>query len=307
MPSSLPSRRGGFTLIELLVVIAIIAVLIGLLLPAVQKVREAASRLKCQNNLKQLGLAMYNYHDTVGTFPAGASATVGSYPQGLFVSLFPYLEQNALKDLLNTTKTYTQEPNQTLGKTRVDAYLCPSNSGDQVTPMHTGEIDDNQGAAAGQYATHYQGVMGAGLNGKVKVLEQSHCGSYYTDGMFFPDSKVRVGDIVDGTSNTLAIGEKLYEPRTWMRGADNNSSTQLCVVTGKNVRWPINSDPNLRNYLANPETCLFNDLFFSSRHAGGANFVYGDGSVHFVSQNISFPVFQALATIAGGEVNTSTD
>src|SRR5437773_9987127 len=127
--------------------------------------------------------------------------------------------------------------------------------------MNTGELDTNQSTS--QYATHYQGVMGAGRNNKVVVLEQAHCGSYFTDGMFFPDSKVRVGDITDGTSNSLAIGEKLWEPRTWMRGSDQ-SPPQVCVVTSKNVRWPINADPKLRNYLASPETCLFNDLFFSS-------------------------------------------
>jgi prepilin-type processing-associated H-X9-DG protein len=149
--------------------------------------------------------------------------------------------------------------------------------------------------------------MGAGRNGKVKVLEQSHCGSYFLDGMFYPDSKTRVGDILDGTSNSLAIGEKLYEPRTWMRGADNNSSTQLCVVSSKNVRWPINADPTTHSYEASPETCLFNDIFFSSRHSGGANFVFADGSVHFLNQNISFTVLQDLATIAGGEVATPID
>src|SRR5262249_30912 len=152
----------------------------------------------------------------------------------------------------NTSVAYSSPPNSTLGRTRVDVYLCPSNSTNQGTPMPTGELDTNS-PASNWYATHYQGVMGAGRNGKVVALEQTHCGSDYPDGVFFPDSKTRLMDIRDGTSNTLALGEKLYEPRTWMRGADNNASTKgvltsLCVVTCKNVRWPINSDPNVRNY-----------------------------------------------------------
>jgi prepilin-type processing-associated H-X9-DG protein len=172
--------------------------------------------------------------------------------------------------------------------------------------MQTGEFDTNQNN--GTYASHYRGVMGAGLNGKVVGNNTTHCGSYYTDGMFYPGSKVRPADILDGTANTLAIGEKLYEPRTWLRGADtSDGGVNLCVTACGNVRWPINSDPCLLSYDASPETCLFNDIFFASRHTGGANFVYADASVHFVQDSISMPVYQALATIANGEVNTYSD
>jgi prepilin-type N-terminal cleavage/methylation domain-containing protein len=126
MPSSIASRRRGFTLIELLVVIAIIAILIALLVPAVQKVRAASARLHCQNNLKQLGLAMHSFEGTFKYFPPGASTTTGSIPHGLLVELFPFLEQNNLANQLSKTVGYGSNPNLTLGKTPVAVYLCPS-------------------------------------------------------------------------------------------------------------------------------------------------------------------------------------
>ena len=145
--------------------------------------------------------------------------------------------------------------------------------------------------------------MGPGRDGDVVELEQSLCGNQATDGPFYPWSSTRIRDIQDGSSNTLAVGERLYELRVWTRGACD--AGHICVASAKNVVWPINSDPDVVCYNDCPagRTCLFNDLCFGSRHPGGAHFAFADGSVHFVSETINFETYEHLATIAGGEVD----
>ena len=153
------------------------------------------------------------------------------------------------------------------------------------------------------------GVMGAGRPGKVIDLEDSQCGDYYTDGMFYLDSRTRIADIRDGTSNTLAIGERIYQLRTWTKGAYYVGSLEekVCIFTSKNIRWPMNSDTDVLYYIGNNKenSCLFNDLYFGSRHPGGAQFCFADGSVHFIGETINLDVYRNMATIAGGEVNTT--
>jgi prepilin-type processing-associated H-X9-DG protein len=165
-------------------------------------------------------------------------------------------------------------------------------------------VDENEPANR-LGVSHYVGVMGAGRNGKRQTLEQSHCGNQYLDGLFYGDSKTRPADIRDGLSNSFAMGEVNHNVRTWMRGQTAYSpNAKICVVQAKNLRLPMNSNPLVFYYKgAGASTMLFNDFYFGSEHPGGANFVFADGSVHFINQTIPFPMYEDLGTIAGGEPN----
>jgi prepilin-type processing-associated H-X9-DG protein len=282
-----------------LVVIAIIAILIGLLLPAVQKVREAAARMKCQNNLKQMGLALHNYHDTMGRFPPGGAGTstnaVAAVPGltgnlGWQVFILPYMEQQQLFDLAVLTTNYDVAPNTTnLTNVLVPPYQCPSGS---VTETPSGVTPTGKVA-------HYFGVMGPrGTNPTTNatyanISGASH-GAVATQGILGINTKTRMVDVTDGTSNTLLVGEISYKDancyRVWTRGWDGNASG-----TAKNVVNAINAVPyNGSNN--------FNDVSFGSQHGGGCNFVLADGSVRFVSQTISTSVYLSAASKDGNEV-----
>ena len=153
-------------------------------------------------------------------------------------------------------------------------------------------------------------MTGAGRNGNVKDLEDGHCGDYYTDGMFYPHSKVRTSSVTDGLSSTLAVGERVYELRSWGKGAYFDSGSpdnKVCSFATKNVFYPVNTGPEDVGYYItdpdhSPKTVLFNDLMFGSRHPGGANFLLGDGSVRFLTEEMEFEVFQDAATRNGEEL-----
>ena len=296
-------QRFGFTLVELLVVIAIIGILIALLLPAVQAAREAARRIQCVNNEKQFGLGMHNYLSANGTLPPGsrwgrdAAGNDLDSVMGFSVHTFllPYLEQGGIFDNLDFTTTVYGDVNEEMGDEIPDVFLCPSD-GQQPT--------DPYSAADHKYFTsNYNGVMGAGLDAAhIESKTDGLCGDYYTDGVFYPFSNVAVRDISDGTSNTLAIGERVYQLRYWLKGSLwKTGGSMVCHYHSKNIRWPINSEPHDFEYL-NPGggTCLFNDLFFGSRHPGGANFAFADGSVHFIEDEIDMQTLQRMAVIADG-------
>ena len=289
------TRDHAFTLVGLLVVIAIIGILIALLLPAVQAAREAARRMNCSNNLKQFGLAMHNYHTSKGCFPPGAIATSNNDVTGLHVSLLPYFEQGVIGKEVVVDQSVYGGTNRSWGALRVPVFDCPSD------PHLEKDWVDSSGEAQ---TTNYVGVMGPGRDGKAVVGEKTMCGDFSNDGIFYPWSKTRVADIADGTSKTLAIGERTYQLRVWTRGAIMTTDSRNCIASAKNIRWPINSNSEEVCYheCARGRTCLFNDLFFGSFHPGGAQFLLADGSVHFVSEGIDFDLFADLATIAGGEV-----
>jgi len=294
------AKRRAFTLVELLVVIAIIGILIALLLPAVQSAREAARRMQCTNNLKQWGLAMHNYHSTHNMFPPGArwgrdargNDVSGLMGMSVHVFLLPYMEEGATFEGLDPTLTYASAINAEWGQKIPQACLCPS---DGMQPQ-----DPFGGSGQNQPTTNYSGVMGAGLkSADVVQLNDGLCGSYYKDGIFYPFSEVRVRDITDGTSNTMAMGERTLELRFWIKGAmEKGVSTMVCAYCTKNVRWPLNADEETYSY--DDGTCMFNDLFFGSRHPGGANFTFADGSVHFLEDSIEMRLYQRLASIHDG-------
>ncbi len=296
--------RPGFTLVELLVVIAIIGILIALLLPAVQAAREAARRMQCSNNLKQVGLALHNYHSALASLPAGSlHASVASrHGIGWQVMILPYLEQGAVHEVLTPTND-AWVANSGPAQSWIATYVCPS-----AKPP----VDDYQNTGANK-GMNYTGIPGSGIV-KMLDLEDSHCGDLAVDGTFFPNSRTRLDDIRDGTSNTIVVGERNHETRTWLTGSywtgSEANKSQICTHSMKNVAWPINSDPEQIGYYVFSQIApagaskvlLFNELFYGSRHPGGANFLFGDGSVQFLSESMDFTTYQRLATIAGGEV-----
>jgi prepilin-type N-terminal cleavage/methylation domain-containing protein/prepilin-type processing-associated H-X9-DG protein len=309
-------RRQGFTLIELLVVIAIIAVLIGLLLPAVQKVREAAARLQCKNNLKQVGLALHNYHDTEQSFPPGylalsvysdgATDTAPGWGWGAF--LLPYLEQEPLYRKINFSQPVASSA---AAQIPVKMYLCPSD----LTPPGPFAVPDPFGSPLALAAPcSYAACVGG---------DESDTAGPAGFGVFYRNSRTRLTDVTDGTSNTILVGE-----RAW---SNANGVWAGAVPGGIILRGRLNPNPGsgagsypaatlvlAHSHLNNATTDTDGGLDdFSSRHTGGSNFVFADGSVHFIR---SVPgdglgggytadglAFQALGTRANGDVSQGLD
>lgn len=290
----------GFTLVELLVVITIISVLVGLLLPAIQAARESARRTRCVNNLKQLGLALQQYAGVQRTFPPGARIHKQSDGLGISwcVMILPYIEQAELFDQISPTSDGGAK-NIKAGYTKlIDEFVCPS------------EDPQSRSADTFKYA-NYTSVAGAGRNGEMKSPGTIACGAYYSDGVLYPGSNTTPADISDGTSNTLALGERSYIGfREWTNGAEQFLG-EICSGSSKNVRYPLNADSyTLADgfYKFDPDApagypheILLNDLYFGSKHPGGAQFAFADGSVHMLRERIDFTVYQDLATRNGGE------
>jgi prepilin-type N-terminal cleavage/methylation domain-containing protein/prepilin-type processing-associated H-X9-DG protein len=291
-------RRNGFTLIELLVVIAIIAILIALLVPAVQKVREAAARLQCQNNLKQIGLALHNFHGTYKRFPSGIMVAIGGGSGAVLPSscprcsqppipgkwgswltwILPYMEQQPLYnqlDLNGREYGYSLGPNSP-GASVVPTYICPSD----YVPLNTIE-----------YGTYYFGVNSYFANAGTKAWPVSVAS---LNGVMYYNSSKRIGDITDGTSNCLLAGERyskdaimsdtdLSDWRGWAWTNYNSGGDHL-----GDTSWPINSQAAVIG--TDARKCNF-----GSGHTGGANFVLCDGSTRFVTQTISIVTLQRLS------------
>ena len=309
----------GFTLVELLVVITIIGILIALLLPAVQSAREAAKRIQCSNNLKQMGLAVHNYAGVWnGTFPVGAR---GYYRHALFSLMLPYLEQGAVYDLLDingmsyddlslppdTARNHRQQ------LTVIPCYICPSWP---YKPSYTVEEVASVGTAYAGGLTLYGGVAGAFPTEPPLAGTSAGWGDIPQNGMFGPNFWRRMDDVRDGLSNTLAIGEFAHidmkggdfsnppgNVRAWLLGSVNtdglNSTTDIAMYHTKVVTLPINAKVDRV-----ADSIYFNHLPFTSCHPGGANFLAGDGSVVFLSEGIQFLLFQQLSTVARAEAVT---
>jgi prepilin-type N-terminal cleavage/methylation domain-containing protein len=284
-PSAFASRRRrAFTLIELLVVIAIIAVLMGLLLPAVQKVREAASRMTCANNLKQIGLALYQFEGAYQTFPSQAATPPNQI--GWMVAILPYIEQEQVYQFFQANNW-----DSTLGGVKpVKTYYCPSDP--QSYPIilitsHSGDV-----------GTDYVGVAGVD----------------YTDGLGIinPKGAVRVGQISDGTTNTIMVGERPPQDATgWGRYAALTSGSTSAARPTTPLFNTAGTTPPTNNECPPPpyffgsgplsvyNLCSINQMW--SNHSGGANFIIADGSVRFIGYDAAL-IMPALATYAGGEV-----
>ncbi|NUQ64625.1 MAG: DUF1559 domain-containing protein [Pirellulales bacterium] len=272
-------RLRGFTLVELLVVIAIIGILIALLLPAVQAAREAARRVQCTNQLKQLGLALHNYHDVVGSFPPGWVDS-GNFGWGWNVFLFPYIEQKPLYDQLSpNSRTLIQVNNNAaaypLLLTVIPNLRCPSD----ITAA-SGEQTVGSGANKRPVATsNYVGVRGFFNMANGDTSNNPIVDNTLNNGVLYAQSRVRFSDITDGTSNTFAIGEKGADAanltvtppvRAACWAGDGRIQNGNAVTSG--VRGKLNQG---------------NQNNFASFHPGGANFALCDASVRFVSENIS--------------------
>lgn len=295
------SRRGAraFTLVELLVVIAIIGILIALLLPAVQAAREAARRMQCTNNLKQIGLALHNYANQHREyFPYGA---YGGYRHALFSHILPFLEQRTIYDTFNLNGNTKDEPHR---YTPIPVYICPSYPGPAVIQNRT-DYEWLNGAII-----TYQGVGGriySRSGTKNPTLPCDTYGEQPTNGFFGYNFARNMRDVTDGLSNTLAIGEFVQKDqgpngpfntwpgncRCWIYGNDFSCGNYNAKV----LVHPINAKADRMNapYVG------YNHLPMGSHHPGGANFLVGDGSVHFLSENLDLEVYQSLGSCDGGE------
>lgn len=295
----------GFTLIELLVVIAIIAVLIALLLPAVQQAREAARRTQCKNNLKQIGLALHNYHDAFQTFPPGYIANANTSQTtpgwGWCSMLLPYLDQTPLYNQLNFNLPVEAPSNRPASSTRIPMFLCPSD-------LYTGGTFNITSDPANSVVvmpaspSSYAGCTG---NDASDVDDRTTGGN----GVLFRNSRVRFADIRDGTTNTIAVGERSWSQTNgvWI-GTPNNG---LIRAGQKNPFAPL-AEPATYGVLAH---CHWINILtdpdggmddYSSLHIGGAHALFCDGSVRFLG-TVTTPGgiendFQAMGSCAGGEI-----
>jgi prepilin-type N-terminal cleavage/methylation domain-containing protein len=312
------SRRAAFTLIELLVVIAIIAVLIGLLLPAVQKVRESANRMRCLNNLKQIGTALHNYHSAFGSFPYGSNcSSLNVCYENWAISILPHLEQGNLSDLYVENQVNESAANATVRTTPVNIYICPTDP-DGYTPINPyagpgvgqvympGSYRGMEGLSDGHnYWDRYDTVgaavlMAAGLSnwrGPLHVRNDS-----------LGLGVERISGISDGASNTILAGEYLtttsqshrifwaYSYWEWSLGAASKGpgggTAPYILLTDYNACAAQDTD-------GGDSACKRG---FSSLHANVINFVLCDGSARSISRNVDMHTFEALATIEGGEV-----
>jgi len=310
---SLPQRL-GFTLIELLVVIAIIAILIALLVPAVQKVRESAARTQCSNNLKQIALGVHSYHDVRKSLPRNTSPNAYGYNDdgrswSWLAVILPHIEQEPLYKQIIIATPVTSGTNppcffntfnnvQPAHATQVAVYLCPSDGTNSAPSTNRA----NGSTAAGAGNSNYAGVSGSnwawgsytntGPSGSNNGLDVG-------DGLFFRSDSIAARGltligIIDGTSNTMMVGEDIVDRNRHCGWTRSNYANGTCSI-------PLNNALTVGQPGYNNPGDWPNVYSFRSRHTGGANFAFADGRVTFVSDTIDIATYRALATRAGNE------
>jgi prepilin-type N-terminal cleavage/methylation domain-containing protein len=325
-------RRRAFTLIELLVVIAIIAILIGLLVPAVQKVRESAARAQCQNNMKQIGLALHTYHDSFKKFPMGQSCATGGIAEANWrVRIFPYIEQSPLFQQLklfsaNLTNVYDAPA---LTDLVIPIWKCPSTDLPDTQPNSWVTWWTNHR----HMVPSYQGIMGARPdptlpNARTDVIYASNYGGWWSNnGMFGFNESFRIADCKDGTSNVIFVGEQ----SAGVIGNTGNGAPDLrngyytpwgsCTITGNTT---VSNTAAGRDMWGMSLTCVAyginaptagaggnftwgGNTILNSNHPGGINVVLVDGSVHFLPDSTNFLNVQRLCARNDGQVTTPFD
>lgn len=324
--------RHAFTLIELLVVIAIIAVLIALLLPAVQQAREAARRSQCKNNLKQIGLAMHNYHDVANMLPLGCTAKPNNIDAmslgidifaGAFTAILPYMDQANLLSLYSQSESWEYHTPQT-AKTVIPSYLCPSNPGPSVITF--------------SFLSSYP--VGSEVGGVGYLLSKGSVNGFCFNpanvagvGAFGINLRTNFRDITDGSSNTILVGEGAYgSPYTIATGGSPNAPVAgaimgqawICpqpnattlvgagLTTAVNsiygtTAWSLNRNPVIETIYNDSalDDCGNSSHYtsnFRSSHVGGGHFLMGDGACRFISANISQVTYNAIGSRGGSEV-----
>lgn len=303
---SFRTNRVGFTLIELLVVIAIIAVLIGLLLPAVQKVREAAARMQCQNNLKQIGLAIHNY----------ASSNEDCFPKFDGVNrrlswttlLLPYLEQENVYRMIDQTQTWAATvngvQNRAAGQIPQRTFVCPSNPGaHRMVLIADPEVSGGSFRAAPTDYTVAEGFYYS--TNPVNWIEGTIRG-------IATIGRRRITDVTDGTSNTMVIFENADVPNLWIEGqrVTDNTNTVTTYQHSNNGAWCNPNNNNLRGW-DTTGTVQFGPYIVNKRngaalygfHPGGAHGLIGDGSVRFFSGNTTAETIKRFVSFNGGDIN----
>ncbi len=286
--------RTGFTLIELLVVIAIIAVLIALLLPAVQQAREAARRSQCKNHLKQIGLALHNYHDPFQTLPPGWIGITSGQPDVNGINgwswaskLLPQLDQSPLYGAISFNSQIGSATNTVPRATVLSVFRCPS---DVIPETWTIVAASGSTPLAEVAAASYSGVFG---KDEIDLCDGYAVGTpCSSDGTFYLNSRTRFSDVIDGLSTTIVVGERVT------RSSSDWLYTWTGVVAGgKEAIVRVLGDTDVT-----PNRDLIHMDEFASYHTGGAHFVLGDGAVKFISTSINLGVYRALASRASGEV-----
>jgi prepilin-type processing-associated H-X9-DG protein/prepilin-type N-terminal cleavage/methylation domain-containing protein len=271
------TRRSAFTVLELLTVMAIVSTLAAIVLPAVGSAREAARRMQCVNQLKQVGIALHSYHEVCGSFPAGWQwESTNNSAYGWAVPLLPYLEQNAIYERTDRNRVLTHPANTQARATSIDLLLCPSDLTEPTFLLSwEDEVANTSGPLFDLPTTSYVGVFGTSEADDTTPAPPG-------EGTFVGHRTVRLVDLERGASNTTITGERTMAtvPSTWL-GVDRQGADAACRLVGNMLTSP------------NCDTC--DECEFSSRHPGGANFLWGDGRVSLISETIDSRQYQRIA------------